>query len=1210
MEAVKEEKAMDQGEERMVPVFTVLKNGAILKNIFVVNSSDSPSPERNGGDDHELEEILIVGRHPDCNIMLTHPSISRFHLEIRSIPSRQKLSVTDLSSVHGTWVSDQKIEAGTCVEVKEGDTIRIGGSTRIYRLHWIPLRRAYDMDNQFVSPLDIHAAKEQEEENRVLNAENVEVSDEDWKLVLGEDEAPQQDWTSDGTGSSIPSKDPESIVKETSSLPLVAPSESSLVRDSSKMREQLLPEDAQDPPDFVRDILQVEAEISKYADNESLHQEDNGETEVVSRQVMDVSSGFFSETEQIKPKDNRGPVLGWQPLSEIQSELVNEVDNQSPCYEDNREYEVVSKQVMAVSAPSFTATEPFSETKTEVIQNQFLSWQPWSEIQSELAPVDENQSLNEEGDGEIDVVSRQVMAMSSSSFLETKALLETKNEETEGLSLGWQPLPEIQSELAAHADNKCLKKEDDVVSGQGVAAYSCSLPKTEPISETRSKYIEDPILSWQPLSQIQSEVKPTGDQNRESGMTGETEEPLKPNNLLLSKGREQSKPGSSLSATNQNTIFQHRESVMDIAYGGGSEETYNLNGLESHQNNEKTGFITATLAAEESARFLQPAEDILSHITRGKENQRLRSHARGVISKTENLRSSPLESAKRSSACNTGSRRGQFAAVPLTRTQSSQRKVKRTGGNCKAHLLAKEAKNNKSISTSLHKENLTPSTHIQIRLQEIGNIEESESSSFHAGSEKLEPEIFTPDKENLTPNTHIMKRLQEIGDIKESKSSSLHAGSEKQESEIFTPDKENLTSNAYALKTLQEIGDPKESKSSLKATSRPASLKIPFSNRHTASEAVLEPEIFTPDKENLTPNSLMLKRLQEVGKLQGNKDSPKSRRKPFSSKVFFSPDIHSEENIVPEEKKNQSTFSITRSQTELKHEQVLSKRKPERVPFQTLLENSSAETKRQAESSNAAARNFNIGAARPYSILSNGHSKMKWTIVVDISSFLDRGSRKSLQLLQGLKGTQLVIPRTVVRELEEQNRSRSLFFRSNKKAVSSAIEWIQECMVKTKWWVHLQSSSEETGPMAPTPPASAFPYLLHRAEPEIVSPTSEDNVLECALLYRKINSDGQFVLLSNDVTLKIKAMAEGVMCETAEEFHESIVNPFSERFMWAESSPRGQTWCHLDDIVLRERYINRSLSCKKGGESSAAKGLKLILLHNSHYGHNKFIPSN
>ncbi|KAJ0074586.1 hypothetical protein Patl1_37523 [Pistacia atlantica] len=169
--------AENKPEARKIPVFTVIKNGAILKNIFVINKPPPPpSPsitavenEENSvqDDEEEEEEILMVGRHPDCHIMLTHPSISRFHLQIHFKPSSQNLSVIDLSSVHGTWVSERKIESCVPVELNEGDTIKIGGSTRIYGLHWIPLSHAYDMDKPFVSPLDVPVAEEKEEQNQV-----------------------------------------------------------------------------------------------------------------------------------------------------------------------------------------------------------------------------------------------------------------------------------------------------------------------------------------------------------------------------------------------------------------------------------------------------------------------------------------------------------------------------------------------------------------------------------------------------------------------------------------------------------------------------------------------------------------------------------------------------------------------------------------------------------------------------------------------------------------------------------------------------------------------------------------------------------------------------------------------------------------------------------------------------------------------------------
>lgn len=201
--------AENKTEERKIPVFTVIKNGAILKNIFLIDKPPPPSPSimavqnEDKDDDEEKEEILMVGRHPDCHIMLTHPSISRFHLQIHAKSSSRNLSVIDLSSgnikswlwvgdffiyfpwvcvyfdfnwrvfgvwwiaVHGTRVSERKIEPCVPVELNEGDTLKIGGSTRVYRLHWIPLSQAYDMDYSFVSELDVPVAEEQEEESQV-----------------------------------------------------------------------------------------------------------------------------------------------------------------------------------------------------------------------------------------------------------------------------------------------------------------------------------------------------------------------------------------------------------------------------------------------------------------------------------------------------------------------------------------------------------------------------------------------------------------------------------------------------------------------------------------------------------------------------------------------------------------------------------------------------------------------------------------------------------------------------------------------------------------------------------------------------------------------------------------------------------------------------------------------------------------------------------
>lgn len=70
--------------------------------------------------------------------------------------------------VHGTWVSEKKIEPGVVVELSEGDTLRVGGSSRVYRLHWVPLSRAYDFENPFVLALDAPGADEEKEKEDLM----------------------------------------------------------------------------------------------------------------------------------------------------------------------------------------------------------------------------------------------------------------------------------------------------------------------------------------------------------------------------------------------------------------------------------------------------------------------------------------------------------------------------------------------------------------------------------------------------------------------------------------------------------------------------------------------------------------------------------------------------------------------------------------------------------------------------------------------------------------------------------------------------------------------------------------------------------------------------------------------------------------------------------------------------------------------------------
>ncbi|KAK8336685.1 hypothetical protein V6Z12_A09G136500, partial [Gossypium hirsutum] len=747
---------MGEEKEMKIPVFTVVKNGAILKNIFVINKSRYME---DGEESETPEEVLIVGRHPDCNIMLTHPSISRFHLQIHSRPTSLKLSVLDLSSVHGTWVSGKKIDPGLAVELNEGDTIKLGGSTRVYKLHWIPMSRAYDMENPYVSAMDVPMEEEKEEAVNTLSPKSEGGEEKDSLPVENKEEETSQ--------SSVPGEE-----------------------------EELLSMDC---------ILEGLAFL-----------------------FGDGSSGVLVKKE----------IPSAPPMPENMNSSIYDDDD------DDDDDDDVEK------------------TRGEI-----------SELAGELS---------------LDVESQ------------------------------YQKLGENSKTIFPEAVAKAIS--DILLINVMDCDEESQIPK--------------------PLSAL----KPTEERN----LNGKFEEP------------------------------------------------------EDYESENKS-FCSASLLKEVVNSPLPTAPALLS-------------------SEYENLDSSPLRLETKPNLQSIWSRRGKPASVLQIQTGRS---------------AGKAGAENKPNPKSL----------------------------FVSSDEK---EIFTPDKENFTPNTLSMKALKRKGKLEEDM-------------------------------------------------------------------------MIASDTESQTPK------------------------------------------LIKEQK---STRKASRNQQD-----IMIKGIAERAPFQSLMVDSAG----KSTASNS--KKIEKRIACPSLNKSAGEPRRTWSLIADTTSLLDKESRKTLKLLQGLKGTRLIIPRMVIRELDYLKRRGSLFRRTTE--ASSVLEWIEECMVKTKWWIHVQSTMEEGGPIAPTPPATPHshfsegsmgnsfgPFSAGGSLMKIATPTAEDHILDYALLWRKMKSDdGQLVVLSNDVTLKIKAMAEGLMCETVQEFRESVVNPFSERFMWADSSPRGHTWSVMDDVVLRDKYNRCPLKKpSKGGD--------------------------
>ncbi|KAL2335030.1 hypothetical protein Fmac_016243 [Flemingia macrophylla] len=1280
----------EQEEEGEIPVLSVLKNNTLLKNIFIVNNKEKQQQSR--GSDHVDE--LIVGRHPDCDLTLTHPSISRFHLQIRSAPSLRRFSVVDLSSVHGTWVSGRRIEPMVSVEMKEGDALRIGVSSRVYRLHWIPVSRAYDLENPFVAQLDTVAEEEEEEvveqdktQVRYHSLMRMRMSLEVHEHEEGKKQFPLRNLNcSPAEMKNTESMD--SIIEDISSLFPCENSELALEEDIPlapwmlKNMVSLCCEEERKGPSKVEAVGRIQSELQNL--NCSPAEMEN--TESMDSIIEDISSLFLCENAELALEEDI-PLAPWMLKNMVS--LSCEEERKSP-----------SK----VEAVGRIQSEPFGiKTSPMMYDGENIMCDSWSQV---LSPPPYVESI-------VGCVERLAECLSTTScFPAAEAVLETEMQFHSPPDTFASPLLLDHENLFEKHRSSLLVNTAPSSLDEKSAAEAVIMPKeTECESECTLRDDESVIDAFTVPSSLDEKSAAeavTMPRESESGLESEC--------ILGDAGSMVDAFTVGAGTLNSANLFVPVEKVtMDSLSDEEKEDIYRsqsalLNDKFSHDQgrslkeivqdvgNKCTRSVSPIQNQTESVKLSIPQEPLLTNTN---EKQTLQSD-------TEFLESCVKAMKKPSTNHNIWSRRGKAARAPHLRT--SKDIINKTMSKNLFSVLDGEVE--EEIFTP-DKENFSPNT-LQMRFLK-GKAEEIQHSMSHRSrclskgtfnseihrnesigptlcktnqndtknivskdlisildGDKEEEEIFTPDKENFSPNSLqlcLLKKKGTVEEIKRSKSQKSSPLSKvtfnpdtypkedtgstisenlfsdfdgEEEEEMLTPDKENISPNTLQLQLLKKKGkveEIKRSKSQRSPLSKstfnpelypnevagPTFCKInqkDIINRTISKDLFSdldgeeeEEELYTPDKENFSPNTLQLLLLKKKGKVEEIKHS-KSPWPQNSKDNFGSDENMSKENQTPKvahDKKLQRKPFSSHMKLAQDQESMTFKNRVDRVPFQSLKNSGGKRRSSTFFCPVSAAKSFpfnNCGQILDQPInpsdISGVPKRSSWDMIVDTTSLMNKESRKALQLLQGLKGTRLIIPRLVFRELDSMKRQFSIFRRISE--ASLALEWIEECMVKTNWWIHIQSSVDEGRMIAPTPPASPqtrfseecwTSLASQKCSMEIASPTVEDHVLDFALLYRKNQNDGQLVLLSEDVTLKIKCMAEGLLCEPVEEFRESLVNPFSERFLWTNSSPRGQTWSCQDDVVLREKYCRLPLWKSSKG---VASGLKLILLHNSQYG--------
>ena len=77
--------------------------------------------------------VLVVGRLPDCHVVIEHPSVSKRHAVLRWDEPSALATLEDVGSKNGTFINGAKHVSGQ-VELEDGDTLSFGDVAFSYML--------------------------------------------------------------------------------------------------------------------------------------------------------------------------------------------------------------------------------------------------------------------------------------------------------------------------------------------------------------------------------------------------------------------------------------------------------------------------------------------------------------------------------------------------------------------------------------------------------------------------------------------------------------------------------------------------------------------------------------------------------------------------------------------------------------------------------------------------------------------------------------------------------------------------------------------------------------------------------------------------------------------------------------------------------------------------------------------------------------------
>lgn len=139
---------------------------------------------------YTLAERAMVGRHPECEIVLTDPMSSRRHCKLERTPAGAVIA-EDQKSANGTLLNGETMAPATPLTLKNGDVIQIGSTTLVLKLevaarpnNTAPAVVADDEDSPMTLIVDASKQLVSEEEAHTSDVKTLKKVAERLKLLI------------------------------------------------------------------------------------------------------------------------------------------------------------------------------------------------------------------------------------------------------------------------------------------------------------------------------------------------------------------------------------------------------------------------------------------------------------------------------------------------------------------------------------------------------------------------------------------------------------------------------------------------------------------------------------------------------------------------------------------------------------------------------------------------------------------------------------------------------------------------------------------------------------------------------------------------------------------------------------------------------------------------------------------------------------------